>query len=73
MTTVTFDYLEFPTSTRRDEDTRRHGTADVRTDALSGLFYVYGSLGCSKSRPTVREALIAYLGGRELLAHRVYD
>jgi hypothetical protein len=71
-TQVTFDYEDFNTSTRRDTDTRKHGIADV-CKASEGGVYIYGSMGCGKTRPTIREALIAYLGGRNLLAHRVFD
>tara|TARA_R110000868_G_scaffold168140_1_gene402725 strand:+ start:903 stop:1127 length:225 start_codon:yes stop_codon:yes gene_type:complete len=69
---VTFDYKDFNTSTRRDTDTRRHALAEVR-EASGGGVYIWGSLGCGKTRDNVREALIAYLGGRQLLAHRVFD
>jgi hypothetical protein len=71
-TQVTFDYEDFNTSTRRDTDCRKHGIADV-CKASEGGVYIYGHLGCGKTRPNVREALIAYLGGRCLLAHRVFD
>ena len=69
---VTFDYEDFNMSTRRDTDCRRHGVADVRKAAEGGV-YIYGDMGCGKTRPTVGEALIAYLGGRRLLSHRIYD
>ncbi len=71
-TTVTFDYEDFNTTTRRDADTRKHGTAEVR-EATGGGVYIFGSFGCGKTRDTVSEALVAYLGGRQLLAHRVYN
>lgn len=69
---VTFDYEDFNTSTRRNTDTRKHDMAEVR-EASGGGVYIWGSLGCGKTRDTVRDALIAYLGGRSLLAHRVFD
>ena len=69
--TVTFDYEDFNTTTRRDADMRRHDSADVHRCA-EGV-YIYGNLGCGKTRVNVHEALIAYLGGRRLLAHRVFD
>lgn len=71
-TAVTFDYEDFNTSTRRDTDTRKHGMADIRHAAEGGV-YIYGDMGCGKTRSTVSEALIAYLGGRRLLAHRIFD
>lgn len=74
---VTFDYEDFNTSTRRDTDTRKHGVAEVRAateiDGQGGGVYIWGTLGCGKVRATVSEALTAYLGGRRLLAHRIYD
>ena len=69
---VTFDYEDFNTSTRRDTDVRRHGIAKVCKDS-EGKMYIFGDLGCGKSRDDVGDALIAYLGGRQLLAYRVYD
>jgi len=71
-TAVTFDYEDFNTSTRRDTDCRKHGMAEI-CQAAEGGVYIYGDMGCGKTRPTVSEALIAYLGGRRLLAHRVFD
>ena len=71
-TAVDFDYEDFNTTTRRDTDTRKHGLAEIRQDASGGV-YIYGALGCGKTRDTVQEALIAYLGGRVLLRHRVWD
>ena len=71
-TQVTFDYEDFNTSTRRDTDTRKHGVAEVREDSAGG-FYIYGDMGCGKTRNNVSDALTAYLGGRRLLAHRIYD
>lgn len=68
---VTFDYEDFNTSTRRDTDTRKHDMAEVRS--TEGGVYIYGALGCGKTRSNVGDALIAYLGGRRLLAHRVFD
>jgi hypothetical protein len=69
---VTFDYNNFDNGTRRDADTRRHSDARVYSDVAGGV-YLYGPLGCSKTRPTIREALIDLLGGRELLSFRVFD
>ena len=69
---VDFDYEDFNTTTRRDTDTRKHGLAEIRQDASGGV-YIYGALGCGKTRETVQDALIAYLGGRELLRYRVWD
>jgi len=69
---VSFDYEDFNTTTRRDADTRKHGVAEVRESTEGGV-YIYGNMGCGKTRPTVSEALIAYLGGRRLLSHRIYD
>jgi DNA replication protein DnaC len=68
---VTFDFEDFNTSTRRDTDTRKHGIAEIRnTD--DGV-YIYGSMGCGKTRANVGDALTAYLGGRTLLAYRIWD
>lgn len=72
MTTVAFDYNDFNPTTSRSHDCRKHGIADLRRDH-DGLFYVHGSLGCGKIRPTIHEAMREYLGGRELLAYRVFD
>ncbi len=69
---VTFDYEDFNTSTRRDTDCRRHGIAKVCKSTEGGV-YIYGDMGCGKTRPTIGEALIAYLGGRVLLAFRIYN
>lgn len=69
---VTFDYEDFNTSTRRDTDVRRHGMAEVKQAAGGGV-YVWGSLGCGKTRDNVGDALNAYLGGRTLLAYRIWD
>ena len=69
---VTFDYEDFNTSTRRDTDMRRHGMAEVK-QATGGGVYVWGSLGCGKTRDSVGDALNEYLGGRTLLAYRIWD
>ena len=69
---VTFDYEDFNSSTRRDADTRRHDMAEVKPAAGGGV-YIWGSLGCGKTKDNIREALLAYLGGRHLLAYRVWD
>jgi hypothetical protein len=68
---VTFDYEDFNTSTRRSKDCRKHGDVEVRND-IDGSVYVVGSMGCSKSRPDVHDALVDYLGGRQLLAYRCF-
>lgn len=68
---VDFDYEDFNTTTSQI-DTRKHGLAEVRQDATGGV-YIYGDLGCGKTRETVQEALRSYLGGRMLLRHRVWD
>lgn len=70
MATINFTYNDFNLTTRRNADTKKHGTAEVRQDT-DGNVYLHGSLGCGKSRSTVREALVEYLGGRELLQHEV--
>ncbi len=72
MKTITFDYNDFNRTTSRDADTRRHGTAEIRNAAGGGV-YIFGDLGCGKTRDNPRDALLAYLGGPELLSHRIYD
>jgi hypothetical protein len=62
---ITFDYNDFDNGTRR-------GETRVYSDVAGGV-YLYGPLGCSKTRPSIREALIDLLGGRELLSFRVFD
>jgi len=69
-TIVTFDYEDFNTTTRRNHDTRKHGTATVHKDPDGGV-YLFGDLGCSKTKEDVRNALIDLLGGRRLLWHSV--
>lgn len=69
---VTFDYEDFNTSTRRDTDVRRHGMAEVCKSTEGGV-YIWGDLGCGKTRSNVGDALVAYLGGRILLAYRIFD
>lgn len=68
---VTFDYEDFNTSTRRDTDVRRHDIAEVKS--TEGGVYIWGSLGCGKTRSNVGDALVAYLSGRTLLAYRVWN
>lgn len=70
-TAVAFTYNDANTSTRRSHDVRKYGIASIKQDPDGGV-YIVGDLGCSKTRPTVHEALIEYLGGRELLSHSVY-
>jgi len=72
-TAVTFDYEDFNTSTRRDADCRKHGMAEIRQDAFGDGVFIVGSFGCGKCRKDVGEALKEYLGGRRLLAYRVFD
>lgn len=60
---VTFEYRDF-------DGQRKHADAKSHADAFGEGFYIMGKLGCGKTRPTVREALIAYLGGRELVCHQ---
>ena len=69
--TITFDYNDFNTSTRRNADVRKHGDAIVKKDVAGGV-YISGPLGCGKTCADTHAALIAYLGGRELLAHRLF-
>lgn len=73
MTTVTFDYNDFNTTTNRNADCRKHGTAEIRTDAFGDGVYIFGQMGCGKTRRDIGEAIRAYLGGRELLSYRVFD
>lgn len=70
MATVNFTYNDFNNTTRRNADTRKHDTAEIRQD-IDGNVFIRGSLGRGKSRPTIHEALVEYLGGRELLQHEV--
>jgi len=70
--TVDFSYEEFNTTTRRDANTRAHGRATIKQDPDGGL-YLVGSLGCSKTRPDIQQALHAYLGGRQLICWSVND
>ena len=60
---VTFDYRAFDASAAQ-------ASAEIREDIAGGV-YIFGALGCGKTRETVKDALIAYLGGRELIAHRI--
>jgi hypothetical protein len=71
MIAVTFDYNDFNTTTRRDFDTRKHGSAYV-IKTIDGIA-IKGDMGYSKIRESVQEALKEYLGGRQLLAFRVFD
>jgi hypothetical protein len=71
--TITFDYEDFNTTTSRSHDTRSHGTATVHTDAFGEGVYIMGKMGCGKTRQEVRDALVAYLGGRRLLSFRVFN
>jgi DNA replication protein DnaC len=71
--TVTFDYEDFNTSTRRTADCRKHGVAEIRHDAFGEGVFISGSLGCGKTRKDVGEALKEYLGGRRLLAWCIFD
>lgn len=65
------DFEDFNTSTRRGPGPRKHDLVTVRRD-VSGGVYVTGAMGCSKTFPEVRDAIKAYLGGRELLAYREF-
>ena len=60
-TLVTFEFYDF-------NGQRKHESAKVehRTEGV----YCFGRLGCGKTKPTVREAVLAYLGGRELICHQ---
>lgn len=69
---ITFDYEDFNFTTNRNHDTRKHGNAEVK-NSLNGEYYIYGAFGCGKIRPTIQEALKEYLGGRRLLAHKIFD
>lgn len=71
-TQVTFSYEDFNNSTRRDTDTRKHDMAEVR-EASGGGVYIWGALGCGKTRDNVGDALVAYLGGRTLLSYRIWN
>ena len=62
---ITFEYNNFDNETNR-------GETWVYSDVAGGV-YLYGPLGCSKTRPSIREALIDLLGGRELLSFRVLE
>lgn len=72
MKLINFTYVDFNTSTRRSTDNRRYASANLHYAPTKG-FYVAGALGCGKTRPTVREALKEYLGGRELVQFQVQD
>jgi len=68
---VNFTYEDFNTYTR-PRDLRMHDSATVKQDSITGGYYVYGALGCSKTCDTVQQALLSLLGGRRLLSFQVY-
>ncbi len=63
---ISFD--DFNTSTRRGPGLRKHETVQVRADVDGGV-YVRGLFGCGKTKENVRDAIDAYLGGRDLICY----
>lgn len=68
---ATVDYEDFNTSTRRGPGARKHDLVTVHKDVDGGVF-VTGPKGCSKTRQTTRDAIVSYLGGRDLLSFREF-
>ena len=60
---ISFEFSNFDASAAQ-------ASAEIREDIAGGV-YIFGALGCGKTRETVKDALQAYLGGRELIAHRI--
>lgn len=69
---IDFSCENFNTTTNRSYVRMFYGSAELRT-ASDGLVCVFGSLGCGKMCENAHDALIAYLGGRRLISHRVND
>lgn len=63
-TLVTFTFRDFSGQSR-------HG--DARVEHRDDGMHVVGSFGCGKTRNDVRDALKAYLGGRELVSHQYHN
>jgi hypothetical protein len=59
MTQAIFAFKDF-------NGTEVDAVAEIRGDAFGEGFYVRGDMGCGKTRPTIQQALAAYLGGREV-------